>query len=326
MVHVCLCGSAAAISSAYACACGSAAAFVLDSRLSLWFCRAFCFDSRLPLRFCCGVRPRFTPAVYRMATNRTACGSVARFAFVHARACGSVAAPPSRAPGIAFLSQLRPRFAPGLCIPVAALPSARGWPCGSVAALFLGSRRGWRFCCGVLPSVHSCLFSFVRKKETACGILRFYSAGSRSPFVRSRNVGAVICLGGFTSGLAVYFWRSRRVTGERRNEERGWRRGACASLRNRIGIVSFSAGSTLGLRAPDCAKESSTLWTLLTLRRDCVGAWLRRLCVFARPHWLCCAFRWEYVGGCCAPPNLRQRVECGSGTAASLDSPQGLAE
>ena len=61
-------------------------------------------------------------------------------------------------------------------------------------------------------------------------------------------------------------------TGCRGRGERGWRRGACALLRNRIGIVSFSAGSTLGLRAPDCAKESSTLWTLLTLRRGCVGA------------------------------------------------------
>ena len=40
-------------------------------------------------------------------------------------------------------------------------------------------------------------------------------------------------------------------------------RGLCALLRSRIGIVSFSAGRTLGLRAPDCAKESSTLWTLL---------------------------------------------------------------
>ena len=29
----------------------------------------------------------------------------------------------------------------------------------------------------VLRSVHACLFSFVRKKETACGILRSYSAG-----------------------------------------------------------------------------------------------------------------------------------------------------
>ena len=32
---------------------------------------------------------------------------------------------------------------------------------------------------------------------------------------------------------------------------RGWRRGACASLRNRIGLVMLSAGSTLGLRAPN---------------------------------------------------------------------------
>ena len=43
---------------------------------------------------------------------------------------------------------------------------------------------------------------------------------------------------------------------------RNWRRGLCAFLRSRIGFAAFSAGSTLGLRAPDCAKESSTLWTL----------------------------------------------------------------
>ena len=63
-------------------------------------------------------------------------------------------------------------------------------------------------------SVHACLFSFVRKKETACGILRSCSARSRSPFVRSRGVGVVICLCWFTSGLAVYLWRSRRGYGE----------------------------------------------------------------------------------------------------------------
>ena len=40
-----------------------------------------------------------------------------------------------------------------------------------------------------------------------------------------------------------------------------------------------TAGSTLGLRAPDCAKESSTLWTLFTLRRDYV-------CADARPYLL----------------------------------------
>ena len=53
-------------------------------------------------------------------------------------------------------------------------------------------------------------------------------------------------------------------------------RRACAFLRKHIGLVMLSAGSTLGLRAPDCAKESSTLWTLFTLRRGCVGANSRR--------------------------------------------------
>ena len=35
-----------------------------------------------------------------------------------------------------------------------------------------------------------------------------------------------------------------------------------AFLRKHIGFVAFSAGSTLGLRAPDCAKEPLALWTL----------------------------------------------------------------
>ena len=48
------------------------------------------------------------------------------------------------------------------------------------------------------------------------------------------------------------------------------------------------------------------------------GLAARPLCVFAQPHWRCCAFRGEYAGA--ARPRLRQRVECGSGTAASLDS------
>ena len=33
-----------------------------------------------------------------------------------------------------------------------------------------------RSCWNVLRSDHACLFSFIRKRETACGILRFYSA------------------------------------------------------------------------------------------------------------------------------------------------------
>ena len=61
-----------------------------------------------------------------------------------------------------------------------------------------------------------------------------------------------------------------------RDGGRGWRRGFCALSRGHIGTVSFSAGSTLGLRAPDCAKESSTLWTLFTLRRGYVCAYTCR--------------------------------------------------
>ena len=58
----------------------------------------------------------------------------------------------------------------------------------------------------------------------------------------------------------------RRDGGTRRTEghgEQSRRRGGRAFLRDRIGFAMFSAGSTLGLRAPDCAKEPLALWTLL---------------------------------------------------------------
>ena len=44
-----------------------------------------------------------------------------------------------------------------------------------------------------------------------------------------------------------------------------------AFLRKHIGFVAFSAGSTLGLRAPDCAKEPLALWTLFMWG----AAWVR---------------------------------------------------
>ena len=119
--------------------------------------------------------------------------------------------------------------------------------------------------CGVLRSITPAVCRLAPNR-TACGILRSCSVGSRSPIVRSRDVGAVICLCGFTSGLAVSLWRSRRgCQGTRgtENGERGWRRGLCASLRGHIGLEILSAGSTLGAARPQtCAKESSTLWTL----------------------------------------------------------------
>ena len=222
--------------------------------------------------------------------------------------------------------------------------------CGSVVAFCTWFTSGIRFYCGVLCSITPavCLLT----NRTACGMLRFYSAGSRSPFARSRDVGAVIGRGGnaelvcavmrFCCGVLCLVYaryavplrrfvfdhacclppvrqtgrlaeccvsippgrdRHSRVlvmlarlsalagslractfpygdldgiagdTGDAGNGATGgWRRGLYALLRNHIGFAVLSAGSTLGLRAPDCAKESSTLWTLFTLRRGCAGA------------------------------------------------------
>ena len=171
-----------------------------------------------------------------------------------ARPCGSVGAVYARcAPVFAVLSRR--------------LSSVCAQPCGSVAALCpwfargltilsrrfaLGLRAALRFCWGGLPRFTPAVC--LATNRTACDVLRSYSAGSRSPFVRSRSVGAVICLGWFTSGFGVSLWRSRRGAGERGTGlrgERGWRRGLCASLRKHIGFVVLSSGSTLGLRAPN---------------------------------------------------------------------------
>ena len=92
------------------------------------------------------------------------------------------------------------------------------------------------------------------------------------------------------------------------NEERGWRQGASGSLRNRIGFVSLSAGSTLGLRAPDCAKESSTLWTLFTLRRGWVGAYSPRRHPGTRKD-LTGSNLWPVRSGCIAMLSTRSNVQ-----------------
>ena len=212
------------------------------------------------------------------------------------------------------------------CVSVAALALTRARRCGSVGA----------FC--------------VRRAFGVAVLLGRFALGSRLLFAAWRQTGRlVICFVSILPGrdrhcafsrcrcgyltLLVHFGIVRLFvaisTGLRGDEKRGvrggWRRGRCTLLRGRIGFVGLSAGSTLGLRAPDCAKESSTLWTLFTLRRGCVGTYSRPLCVFAQPHWPCESFRGEYAGAKCgsstaAAPRLCQRVECGSGTAASLDS------
>ena len=97
-------------------------------------------------------------------------------------------------------------------------------------------------------------------------MFRSYSAVGRDRHSCVLNGRAVIGLGGFISGLRVSLWRSRRSYEETKERgergKRSRRRGVSVLLRDHIGLAMLSAGSTLGLRAPDCAKESSTLWTL----------------------------------------------------------------
>ena len=140
--------------------------------------------------------------------------------------CGALS---SASPGLAFLSR---RFALGIarpCVPADA-PCVQRVPVVAFLSprIDLGSFLSRRFALGIarpcVPVAALCprftpAVCRLAPNRTACGILRSCSAGSRSPFVRSRGVGAVICLCGFTSGLAVSLWRSRR--GCRGHEERG---------------------------------------------------------------------------------------------------------
>ena len=154
---------------------------------------------------------------------------------------------PSASPSLAFLSR---RFAFGI---------AR--PCVPVAAFCPRHRPALHSCRGVLRSITPAVCRLAPNR-TACGILRSCSAGSRSPFVRSRDVGAVICLCGFTSGLAVSLWRSRRRTkrrGERRTEN-GAGGAAFVPLCVVILVLKFfPRGVRWGLRAPKPAPKSLRL-------------------------------------------------------------------
>ena len=133
----------------------------------------------------------------------------------------------------------------------------------------LGSRPTYRFCRNVLSSVHACCLTHSAKQD-GLRYLAFLFRGSRSPFARSRGIGSVICLGGFTSGLAVYLWRSRRGY---RSTGYGRTRLAAQPLhpfaQAHWSCYAFRGEYVGAARPQTCAKESSTLWTLLTLRRGC---------------------------------------------------------
>ena len=123
-------------------------------------------------------------------------------------------------------------------------------------------------------------FFLCQEKRDGLRCLAFLFRGSRSP---SCVLAVSVRLSAFVGSLRVWTFFYGDLdgiagdTGDAGNGATGgWRRGLYALLRNHIGFAVLSAGSTLGLRAPDCAKESSTLWTLFTLRRGYVGAHSRR--------------------------------------------------
>ena len=162
--------------------------------------------------FRCGVYVRITPAVCRIAPNRTACAVFRSYSDVGRDRHECVLELSVRLSGwagslwgVRFFAaiptgeQSRRRSVGGRAYRAAKR-------CGSVGMFYV---RITPAVCRIAPN------------RTACAVFRSYSAGSRSPFTRSRGVGAVICLGGFTSGLCVSLWRSRRGYRGAGTRERG---------------------------------------------------------------------------------------------------------
>ena len=121
--------------------------------------------------------------------------------------------------------------------------------CGSVATFCLRFTPVMRFSRNVLRSVHACCLTLSAKQDGLRYLAFLFRAGRDrhscvlavlarlSAFVGSLRNCAFICgdLDGVTGDAGL----------------RSWRRGLCASLRNHISIAMLSAGSTLGLRAPN---------------------------------------------------------------------------
>ena len=121
--------------------------------------------------------------------------------------------------------------------------------CGSVAMSCLRFTPVMRFSRNVLRSVHACCLTLSAKQDGLRYLAFLFRRGSRSPFVRSRGA---LRLSAFVGSLRVWLFLYGDLDGVTGDAGlRSWRRGLCASLRNHISIAMLSAGSTLGLRAPN---------------------------------------------------------------------------
>ena len=170
----------------------------------------FCARFTPAVRFYRGVLRSITPAV-RFCWNVLRSSHARRAVLLECSAlvsrppCGSIAVFCARfTPAVRFyrgvLRSSHARRAVLLeCSALASRP-----PCGSVGMSCARSRLP----CGSVGM--SCArftpvsFPSVRKRKTACGILRFYSAGAAPPVCAFSSVYAVIRHGAFTSGLCAF--------------------------------------------------------------------------------------------------------------------------
>ena len=136
-----------------------------------------------------------------------------------------------------------------------------------------------------LAFAHACCLTHSAKQNGLRKVSFLFRRGSGSPIVRSQrpcDYRTQLVHFGIVRFLAAIPTENERTKKLRRIGERSRRRGVGAFLRKHIGLAMLSAGSPLGLRAPDCAKESKVeaalppLWTLFTLRRGCLSAYTRR--------------------------------------------------
>ncbi len=146
--------------------------------------------------------------------------------------------------------------------------------CNSIVASCVRFTPVMQFYCRVLRSVHAChavllprpafgsrlSFFLCQEKRNGLRYVPFLFLEVRIASCKFSCLLMVIELCWFTSGLYVSLWRFRRGYGGTWGTESAV--DVSAFLRNRIGFAIFSAGRTLGLRAPDCAKEPLALWTL----------------------------------------------------------------
>ena len=119
---------------------------------------------------------------------------------------------------------------------------ARG---GAVGRRRRGCPLALRFLSPCLASDHACCLPQERQTGTACEMSRSYSAHVGIAISAFSNPRAVIELCGFTSGMCVSLWRSRR-----RNEgtrgERSRRRGATAFCAITLALPCFPRGVRWG--------------------------------------------------------------------------------